>query len=587
MRLLSKLHSLKQKVLLIFVATVCIFFITQGIVYFGVYKIFIEKQEQFYAVKIAVKVQNIIKKVNNEVESLCIDWSAWDSMYKAVTKGWSESFESEAFPPGSSFLFDINFVGILKGKNYIFSRSYKSGLKDNFVSNFQLPVELIEKLEKEVNDEPFSAFVKTPEGILFVCINRITTSDGSRMSDGYLIMGRFMSDFIWKKISDIILEDISFIEDPDFVKDKGYSFVKFHKIWLKKFKNHMCIVFDLKDMENRTLGYIEIDTKREISAYFYKSTIFSSFLTLGIFLILIFILIVFFEKTLVSRIKNLADAMNSVELGKPIETDFTFNNDEIGLLEKSFTNMVERIYKQEKEREEMQEKLSFFQNMVTAGKITYQIIHEINNPVRVIKNCLYAMENDKNSKNYNEYYDLLKKEINRLSQITQEMLDFSTVPKLFKEDIDISFLIKDIIKSIKTAYRDRNVEINVSFLKKDRILIVKGDANKLKQVFINIIRNGLEASGFEYPINIVVDLDKDLNNVIISICDQGEGIEHTKVERLFEPFYSNKEKGLGLGLSIAYNIIRNHNGFINVKPNKPKGACFEIILPLKRGNYEA
>ncbi len=570
--------SIKKKVFLIVIVVASVFFVIQALVYFGVFKSSIEKQEQFYAVKVAAKVSNIIDKVNDEVVSLCIDWSAWDSMYNAVVNGWTKKFEAEAFPPNSSFLFDINFVGILKNHKYLFFRNYKSGLKKQTNKEFFLPCEIMDRLVKKAEKETFDTFVDTSEGIMFVCVSRITTSDGNKESDGYLVMARFMSDFIWDKISNIILEDISFIRDKDFLKKQKFKLVEFHKIYLRKHGKHMSIVFDLSDFEGNVLGFVKIEIRRQIFTFFYKSTMYSVIITLITFLFLMVILTVFFEKTVLSRIRTLSEKMNTVELGKEPDLDLELGEDEIGVLEKNFVNMVQRINSQEKEKDEMMEKLAFFKNMATAGKITYHIIHEINNPIRVIKNCLYALENDK--ENYQEYYDLLKKEVNRLAYITQEMLDFSSSKRLVMEKIDISFLIKDVVKTVKTAYRDSQVEIDTVFLKKDRKLITKGDLNKLKQVFINIIRNGLEACQFKSPITISVDVDQNNDRVVISVCDLGEGIEQAKIERLFEPFYSNKEKGLGLGLSIAYNIIRNHNGLINVKPNKPKGTCFEIILPL-------
>lgn len=576
--------SLKRKVFFIFFVAIIIFFIAEGIVYFGVFKGAIEKQEQFYAVKMAAKVNNIIVRVNNEVLSLCLDWSAWDSMYNAVTEGWTKSFEAEAFPPNSSFLFDINFVAILKGKDYVFSRVYNSGLLIDISPDFRLPESLIKQLIRNAESKPFDTFVKTSKGIMFVCINRITTSDGKKVSDGYLVMARFMSNSIWQKISDIILEDISFVTDNNYAEKNQYFLIVFHDVYLKKQGKFMNVVFPLNGFHNEVLGFVKIKIKREIFAFFYKSTIYSALITIGVFIFLVFLLILFFEKTLIRRIKFLAETINSIELGKKINASFGFHNDEIGVLEKSLVNMVNRISKQEKEREEMQQKLSFLKNMVTAGKVTYHIIHEINNPIRVIKNCLYAIENDR--ENQEEYYELLKKEINRLSYITQEMLDFSSSNRMLKEDIDLSFLIKDIIKTVKTAYRDKHIDINVVFHRKDVKLKIKGDSNKLKQVFINIIKNGLEASNFEKPIKLFVDLDNTKKNVIVSICDLGDGIDEAKVEKLFEPFHTDKDKGLGLGLSIAYNIIRNHKGLINVKPNKPKGACFEIVLPLKEDGDE-
>jgi signal transduction histidine kinase len=109
---------------------------------------------------------------------------------------------------------------------------------------------------------------------------------------------------------------------------------------------------------------------------------------------------------------------------------------------------------------------------------------------------------------------------------------------------------------------------------------VLGDGELLKQVLMNVIINAIQAAGEDGKIGI----DEYVNDksAIVEVTDNGEGIEHENLERIFDPFFSTKEKGTGLGLAIASKIMLAHDGIIRAKSEKGMGSTFQIVLPLKQ-----
>nr|WP_276209713.1 HAMP domain-containing sensor histidine kinase [Bacillus mesophilus] len=141
---------------------------------------------------------------------------------------------------------------------------------------------------------------------------------------------------------------------------------------------------------------------------------------------------------------------------------------------------------------------------------------------------------------------------------------------------EIASILDEVISILNTQALLTNVEI--AFTKRTEGLFIKGDSNQIKQVFINLIKNAIEAlaSGGQ----IEIDLLEEGSNVVIYVKDNGEGIPEDKIAELGQPFYSTKEEGTGLGLMVSFNIIQNHHGSINVKSAPTKGTTFEIKIPM-------
>ncbi|MGM0876497.1 MAG: ATP-binding protein [Bacillota bacterium] len=149
------------------------------------------------------------------------------------------------------------------------------------------------------------------------------------------------------------------------------------------------------------------------------------------------------------------------------------------------------------------------------------------------------------------------------------------MPKFKMEDIQN--ILQNIIAVVDTKAIMNKVQI--CLMCGQDIPLVECDQNQLKQVFINILQNAIEAMPGGGIISIIVKKENS-DKVQISFIDQGCGISEERISKLGEPFYSNKEKGTGLGLMISYKIIEEHQGRINVKSKVGQGTTFNVFLPI-------
>ncbi|WP_338473077.1 ATP-binding protein [Niallia sp. XMNu-256] len=207
------------------------------------------------------------------------------------------------------------------------------------------------------------------------------------------------------------------------------------------------------------------------------------------------------------------------------------------------------------------------------GEIASGIVHEIRNPLTSIKGLLQLISEDDQ---YREYLKIVLDEIDRIEDIVNELLFFSKPSKEDFIDVDICKIINETLFLFKTELFDRKITVDINV--EDKITHVLGDRNQLKQVFINLIKNSIEAIGKNGKITVNINR-KSTEKVCIEIIDNGIGIPKEVIKNLGKSFISTKEKGTGLGLMVTYNIIKNHKGDICVKSKSQVGTIFTVKLP--------
>ena len=221
------------------------------------------------------------------------------------------------------------------------------------------------------------------------------------------------------------------------------------------------------------------------------------------------------------------------------------------------------------------ESLANMSNMAAA------IAHEIKNPLASMKIHLYNIEKRLNRKgvltqeDISEQLDILKEEVERLNSLAVDFL-FTLRPISFVFILDdIENALQNAIKVMQSEADENNVKISLevqSYLPKLNI-----DITYMKQVFINIISNAIKAISDGGEINIKVKEDGDY--ILTTISDTGSGIAKDVIEKIFQPYFTTRKDGFGLGLAIVYKIVKEHGGFIEVKSKEGKGTQFYIRLP--------
>jgi signal transduction histidine kinase len=159
-------------------------------------------------------------------------------------------------------------------------------------------------------------------------------------------------------------------------------------------------------------------------------------------------------------------------------------------------------------------------------------------------------------------------------------LNFARHGKLKLAKTNIHKILEMIVKGIKLKEENNDIIININ--NNSEILEIDGDADQLKQVFINLISNAVESLEFSVIKNININIRNDENNLIVDIIDTGCGIPQENMSMLFTPFFTTKKmgRGTGLGLAISYGIIKMHKGDIKVKSSIDHGSTFTVKLPI-------
>jgi two-component system nitrogen regulation sensor histidine kinase NtrY len=222
------------------------------------------------------------------------------------------------------------------------------------------------------------------------------------------------------------------------------------------------------------------------------------------------------------------------------------------------------------------------QRALTWQDIARKIAHEIKNPLTPIKLSTERMIKkwDRKDSDFDEIFrrctTAIVKEVDGLKRLVDEFSKFGKMPAIHKTATAISAVINEVAD----LYKDfKGVGIDVSA--PDSPPLVQLDGEQFKRVLINMFDNAIQAMNNSGRIEVKVGFDTVSNKTYIEVSDNGPGITDEDKEKLFLPYFSTKKDGTGLGLAIASRIIKEHNGHIGVKDNKPKGTVFTIVIPIK------
>lgn len=263
----------------------------------------------------------------------------------------------------------------------------------------------------------------------------------------------------------------------------------------------------------------------------------------------------------------------SIEVARNIcQTVRTTNSNYITDLEKRNKQLEIAYTKLKKTQDELirAEKLSVI------GKFASLIIHDIKNPMSNIRAYaeLIKIGNPDNSK-IQKSTGVIMSEVDRLTKMTSELLEFSRGElNLNKTPVNFAAFIENHLDTVRENLKNKNIKILFTE-KTDTVIVI--DSEKISRVFYNLVSNSADAilSGGTIIVKLIEE-DKFLKWII---QDNGCGMEQDVLQKIFEPFYTNKKKGTGLGMAIVKSIIESHNGIIKVFSKKDAGTKFEIYLP--------
>ena len=218
------------------------------------------------------------------------------------------------------------------------------------------------------------------------------------------------------------------------------------------------------------------------------------------------------------------------------------------------------------------------EKMNIAGELAASIAHELRNPLAAIKGFFHILKTSNEQKEL--FFTVIEDELSRIEQISSELLTLAKPHSEVRKVHNIIQLVNEVILLLTSQANMKSVEINL-LTKKDEIFI-KCEAAKIKQVFINMIKNAIDA--MKNPGNICLVVYEMKDSIQIEIIDEGCGIPEEVISKIGEPFYTTKEKGTGIGLMVCYKIIESHGGNIQVESTVGNGTKFTITFPTLKEN---
>ena len=227
--------------------------------------------------------------------------------------------------------------------------------------------------------------------------------------------------------------------------------------------------------------------------------------------------------------------------------------------------------------EDSQQALLRAEKMAAAGRLTASIAHEVNNPLQSVQNCLHlAGREDLPPEKRREYFALAQTELERLMKTMQRMLDFYRPGAAKVEQVDILELLQHVLSLTSQQLGLRQIEVQAEL--PEELPKIYAVSSQIQQIFFNLILNALDA--MPAGGKLMIRAREFENGIEITFQDTGPGIPKNRRSNIFEPFFSTKEGGTGLGLTVSYNIVTAHGGTLDLVNEDEPGACFRLFLPI-------
>jgi len=235
------------------------------------------------------------------------------------------------------------------------------------------------------------------------------------------------------------------------------------------------------------------------------------------------------------------------------------------------------IAKDATERKKLEYQIFQAEKLAALGQLSAGMAHEINNPLFVISGRLEMLKQEEFNQKVKDTLSLIDAQTDRIRKLVDRILKFSRKPNPTLEVINVNEVIESVLPLIHYNKMPA-VKIEIEKIFAENMPQIKGDLHQLQEVFLNILINAYQSMPNGGKIKIITSNFQNLY-AQIQIIDSGIGITAQNLKHIFMPFFSTKSEGTGLGLSICHNIIKNHNGSIELESQVNQGSTFTIKLP--------
>jgi signal transduction histidine kinase len=280
-------------------------------------------------------------------------------------------------------------------------------------------------------------------------------------------------------------------------------------------------------------------------------------------------------------IHNIVDAAGRIAAGDLTPDLSTERRDEIGELTQSFNFMVQKL----REKRALEEKLREVEHLSGIGQFVRDIAHEIRNPLNFIslsidhlKEKYVPLENSKKEK-FESLIISIKQEIQRLNRLVGDFLDYGRPIQLSLREVDLVGLIEEVMALVLAKAEKDNIEINRQYEVLPKLSL---DPELIKTCIFNIVLNAFQAMPDGGRLTVSTKTSDGKVSVVIE--DTGIGVSRENLSKVFDPFFSTKEKGLGLGLAMTKRVVEEHGGKVEFQSKEGKGSTITMSFPINSFN---
>jgi len=319
---------------------------------------------------------------------------------------------------------------------------------------------------------------------------------------------------------------------------------------------------------------------KEMGDATFKAVVVSS----AIFVVGLIIIFIITSK-MTKPIERLTVAARRIEEGQLQYRVKINRDDEIGSLATAFDQMAERLLQREKELKDSQAVLRRADRLSSLGLLTAGLAHEIRNPLVAIRTFTQLLPERYEDAEFREgFQGLALKEVDRICGLINDLLSFARPSKPNVAPENVNDVVDNIARILESQAKEKNVEVVREF--GDDLPRVWIDREQMKQVFMNLILNAIQAmkDGGSIVISTRLSAKNDVElireYVQVEIRDTGVGIPKENLEQIFDPFFTSKDEGSGLGLAVSHQIVQEHGGFVTVESTVGKGTSFFVHVPV-------
>jgi signal transduction histidine kinase len=354
--------------------------------------------------------------------------------------------------------------------------------------------------------------------------------------------------------------------------------------------------FPLKDRGGKNIGGVAILQYTSFMEEDIKKSEWLIFITIFILVGGTVALVLFVtRKSITIPISQLVEGVKNMAKGKLNTRIDLKRGDELSDLAQAFNQMAidlneaqEKIIQEAETRLELERSLRQSEKLATIGQLASGLAHEIGTPLNIISGrAELAKRRLENNEEVQKNLDIIVQQTERITKIIQQLLGFVRKKRPDQKALNISTILETTLDFLEQQVQKQRVRVVKEM--KDNLPSVMGDPDQLQQVFLNLILNALQSMPEGGKLRLSVSSKwisreglEDGQRQYVEVCveDTGVGMEREVIQNIFNPFFTTKDKGTGLGLTVSHGIVQDHEGWVDVESEIGKGSVFKVYLPV-------